>query len=115
MSGSVPEANQTVATLEALLAALKEFSGKQKQRVCVVCSCNPVLIAVNQKLPERWEANGYINSKGNPVAHADLWREAVRLSKEKQIELTARAPDQTEAEIMYEMGAGYFLPHLELT
>ena len=28
-----------------------------------------------------WVRNGFVNSKGKPLAHSDLWRDVVQLSK----------------------------------
>ena len=114
-SGELPEANQAAALLEALLAGLQEFSGKQKQTLCVVCGCPYIITAINQKSIAKWESNGYRTSKNEAVKHSTLWHAVYELSRAKQIELTARAPSGSETEIMYEMGAGYFLPHAKLT
>lgn len=110
MSGSVPEANQASATLEAAITGLREYSGRQKQTVCIVCSCPSVIFTINQRLIEKWRGNGFMTSKKKPVEHADLWKQVYQTANERQIELTARCPDTTETELMHEMGAEYFLP-----
>lgn len=114
-SGELPEANQAAALLEALLAGLQEYSGKQKQTLCIVCGCPYIITSINQKAMEKWESNGYKTSKNEAVKHSALWHAVYELSREKQIDLTARAPSGSETEIMYEMGASYFLPHSDLT
>lgn len=115
VSGEVLEANLASATLEALITALSVFSGKQKQTVCVVCSCPAVINAINQRFIDKWEANGFMTARNKPVEHANLWRRVYEVARERQIEIISRAPDSTETELFYEMGAEYFLPHSKLS
>lgn len=115
MSGEVQEANQASATLEALITGLKEYSGKHSMTVYVVCSCPTVIGAINQRFIDKWRANGFVTVKNKPVEHADLWRQVYDTADAKQIELKARCPDSTENELMYEMGASYFIPHASVT
>lgn len=111
ISGEIQEANQTSATLEAAITGLGEYSGKQKQKVCLVCSCPTVIGAINQRFIDKWRQNGFLTTKKKPVEHADLWKKMYSMAEEKQIELTSRAPDPSETELFYEMGASYFIPH----
>lgn len=77
----------------------------------MVCSCPTVIGAINQRFIDKWRENGFLTTKKKPVEHADLWKKMYSMAEEKQIELTSRAPDPSETELFYEMGASYFIPH----
>ena len=106
--------NQKGATLEAIIAALTRINDANTAHLTIICHTPGVIQAINQSLYTKWALNGWTNSRGKEVEYATEWQRIVQLIKDKAPEITARAPAADESEIMYQLGAGYFLPEAKM-
>lgn len=88
-SGTVYEDNTTENAL--VLKLLIEALGKLT-KTCIVSvntECGHVLSAANNRWVAGWEAAGWVNKKGKPVANWELWEEAYSLIKKHSVEFVA--------------------------
>lgn len=70
-SGKVEAATENQLTMMALLEALKRI--KKPVSIRVFTRCGHVLHALQNHWPRQWQAAGWLNARGKPVKHADLW------------------------------------------
>lgn len=109
------DGNQKAATLEAMMDALARISDGNEIPVLIICHCPGVIQAINQHQYLGWLRNGWKNSKGLEVEHADKWERVVKLFRQKTkkyesgaFNVKACAPSDQDAGIMDELGAGSF-------
>lgn len=105
------DGNQKAATLEAMMDALARISDGNEIPVTVICHCPGVIQSINQGLYRKWQANGWKNSKGDEVEHADKWERVVKLLAHKTKEVKATPPSDQDTPIMKKLGAETFDPH----
>ena len=115
------EGNQKAATLEAMMDAIARISDGNEIPVLIICHCPGVIQAINQHQYLGWLRNGWKNSRGLEIEHADKWERVIKLfrQKTKQYEtgafcVYASAPSDQDAGIMDELGAGSFEAHTNL-
>ncbi len=102
--------NHKGATLETMITAIDRIGDGNKIPVIIICHCSgDFMAAVNQGYYKRWSLNAWQNSKGIEVEHADLWERLYKLIEEKAKSLKARAPYDTETDIMRSLGAEGFI------
>lgn len=113
--------NQKAATLEAMMDALARISDGNEIPVLIVCHCPGVIQAINQEQYIKWLSNGWKNSKGLEIEHADKWERVIKLMKQKTKQfddgafgVKASAPSDQDALIMRKLGAGSFNPHTNI-
>ncbi|QGU00870.1 Ribonuclease HI [Candidatus Syntrophocurvum alkaliphilum] len=70
--------------LKAVIEALKMLK-VTGWKVEVYSDSAYIVNAFNQKWIENWERNGWKNSKKDPVANQDLWKELVELSSRNTV------------------------------
>lgn len=108
------DSNQKGATLEAMIDALARISDGNEIPVTVICHCPGVIQSINQDLYAKWQQNGWKNSRGDEIEHADKWERVVKLLAHKTKEVKAAAPSDQDATIMKKLGAETFDPHTNI-
>jgi ribonuclease HI len=82
--GGEPETTNQRMELQAVIEALKalKVSG---WKVNVYSDSAYVVNAFNQKWLDKWQRNGWINSKKEPVANQDLWKRLLELTRSNEV------------------------------
>lgn len=106
--------NQKGATLEALISSLTRINDGNEIPVTIICHCPGVITAINQSQYVTWSQRGWTNAKGAEVEHADKWQRVKALIDAKAPHIMARAPEDTEGEIMQKLGAETYDPHANI-
>lgn len=113
-SFSIEEATLNGATLEALATALSRLKEGRELNVTVICPAPHVICSINQRQYEKWEDNGWKNSKGEPVKNLVEWQLVAKMIKSKLSgRIEARAPSKDETDMIAALGGGYYMPHAE--
>jgi len=78
------ETNTTISRME-LLAAIKALEWVVKNydmntEVTLITDSSYVSNCFKQKWHRKWRKNGWVNSKGEPVANQDLWKRLLDLN-----------------------------------
>lgn len=83
--GETETTNQRME-LQAVIEALKalKVSG---WKVNVYSDSAYVVNAFNQKWLDKWQRNGWVNSKKEPVANQDLWKRLLKLTRPNEVRL----------------------------
>lgn len=85
-TGVTNQQMEILAAINGLKAFKKNVIGARRFFNCVLYSDSAYLInCVNQRWYEKWQSNGWINSKGQPVANKELWQEIVPFFEEPNI------------------------------
>lgn len=84
ISGGAPETTNQRMELTAAIEALKAL--KRPCRVRIYSDSAYLVNAFLQGWLERWQRNGWRNSKGDPVENRDLWEELLRLTALHEVE-----------------------------
>ena len=115
------DGNQKAATLEAMMDALARISDGNEIPVLIICHCPGVIQAINQHQYLGWLKNGWKNSRGLEVEHADKWERVVKLFRQKTkkyesgaFNVKACTPSDQDAWIMDKLGAGNFIAHTNM-
>lgn len=84
-SGAGGEARSTNQRMEirAVLEALRSLDGE----LVIVSDSTYVVNCFRDKWWARWQTNGWLNAKRQPVANVDLWRPLIELYHERRPEL----------------------------
>ncbi len=84
--GGEPETTNQRMELQAVIEALKalKVSG---WKVNVYSDSAYVVNAFNQKWLDKWQRNGWINSKKEPVANQDLWKRLLEFTRPNEIRM----------------------------
>lgn len=85
LSGGEAETTNQRMELTAVLQALQALKVKGWD-VVVHSDSAYVVNAVKQHWLEKWQANGWINSKKDQVANQDLWRQLLHLMKQNRVD-----------------------------
>jgi ribonuclease HI len=73
--------------IRAVLEALRALgTGAGRPPIDVVSDSTYVVNCFRDRWYERWERNGWRNSKRQPVANADLWRPLIELVRAGDVE-----------------------------
>ncbi len=85
-SGTIYEESTTenALVLELMIAALERLT--KTCFVSVNTECGHVLSAANNRWIAEWEAAGWMNKKGKPVANRELWQELAGLIRKHYVE-----------------------------
>ncbi|MGC8466264.1 MAG: ribonuclease H family protein [Acidimicrobiales bacterium] len=83
--GESPTTNQRME-LTAVIEALSANPGG----VVIVSDSTYVINCFKDRWWQKWQRTGWRNSKGEPVANADLWRRLIPLVTEREPEVTFR-------------------------
>lgn len=84
--GGEPQTTNQRMELQAVIEALKALKVKG-WKVKVHSDSAYVVNAFNQKWLDKWQRNGWRNSKKEPVANQDLWRSLLELTKANQVHI----------------------------
>ena len=117
----VVDGNQKAATWEAMMDALARISDGNVIPVSIICHCPGVIQAINQEQYIKWQSNGWKNSKGSEIEHAEKWERVVKLMNQKTkrfdsgaFGVKAYAPSEQDAEIMKKLGAKQSDPNINI-
>ncbi len=82
--GGEPETTNQRMELQAVIEALSalKVSGR---KVNVYSDSAYVVNAFNQKWLDKWQRNGWVNSKKEPVANQDLWKRLLELTRSNEV------------------------------
>lgn len=84
LSGAEPQTTNQRMELTAAIRALTAL--KHPCQVRLYSDSAYLINAFKQRWLDRWQRNGWRNSKGQDVENQDLWRELLRLANIHQIE-----------------------------
>ena len=86
LRGGEAETTNQRMELQAVIEALKalKVSG---WKVNVYSDSAYVVNAFNQKWLDKWQRNGWVNSKKEPVANQDLWRRLLELTRPNEVRM----------------------------
>ncbi|NLU50077.1 MAG: ribonuclease HI [Syntrophomonadaceae bacterium] len=84
--GRDPNTTNQRMELTAVIEALKALKVKG-WKVVVYSDSAYIVNAFRQRWLEKWQANGWRNSKSEPVANQDLWKELLSLCRKNQVEI----------------------------
>lgn len=84
LSGNAPHTTNQRMELTAALESLKAL--KYPCLVKLYSDSAYLINAFNQNWLNNWQANGWVNSKKDPVENQDLWRELLDLNRIHRIE-----------------------------
>ncbi len=90
ITGTALNVTNNVMEMTALIEALKlikENGLDQNNLIEIFCDSQYVVKGVEEWW-DKWEANGFLTSTGEPVKNIELWRELIGLSKEVRGKLT---------------------------
>lgn len=79
---------ENALTLALLLEALGILISPCQVRIYT--SCSHILNVMQNNWLARWDKNGWINAKGDPVKNADLWQKCMALGRNHYIEVDNR-------------------------
>ncbi len=85
ISGAAEDATSSRMEIMAVIKALQHI--KKPSKFLIHADSAYVVNAVRQNWFATWQRNGWINSKGNPVANRDLW-EMLLLEMEWHLSIT---------------------------
>ncbi|NLN86185.1 MAG: ribonuclease HI [Syntrophomonadaceae bacterium] len=82
--GGEPETTNQRMELQAVIEALSalKVSG---WKVNVYSDSAYVVNAFNQKWLDKWQRNGWFNSRKDPVANQDLWKRLLELTRDNEV------------------------------
>lgn len=86
ISGGEPATTNQRMELTAVIEALRALS-VEGWDVEVYSDSAYLVNAFNQGWLDRWQANGWKNSKKEPVANQDLWQELLKLCRKNRVRL----------------------------
>lgn len=84
ISGGAEETTNNRMELTAAIEALKAL--KEPCKVKVYSDSAYLVNAFNQGWIERWQKNGWVNSKKEKVENSDLWQELIELTAVHEVE-----------------------------
>ena len=86
LRGGEAETTNQRMELQAVIEALKalKVSG---WKVNVYSDSAYVVNAFNQEWLDKWQRNGWVNSKKEPVANQDLWRRLLELTRPNEVRM----------------------------
>jgi ribonuclease HI len=91
LSGGCLEASNNRMDILAVVTGLRAL--KVPCAVTVINNNAYIAEAVSKGWVYRWQASGWLNSEGQPTAHADLWQELIDLCGQHQVTLVWRRYD----------------------
>ncbi|RJX21368.1 MAG: ribonuclease HI [Desulforudis sp.] len=84
ISGSEKETTNQRMELKAALEALRVLDGTHDQ-VTLVSDSAYLVNCFRDRWYERWDRNGWVNAKKQPVQNRDLWQELISLAGRHQV------------------------------
>ncbi len=84
--GGEPQTTNQRMELQAVIEALKVLKVKG-WKVNVHSDSAYVVNAFNQNWLDKWQNNGWMNSKKEPVANQDLWKSLLELTRGNQVRI----------------------------
>lgn len=84
--GGEPQTTNQRMELQAVIEALKALKVRD-WKVNVHSDSAYVVNAFNQKWLDKWQGNGWMNSKKEPVANQDLWKNLLELTRNNQVQI----------------------------
>lgn len=82
--GSAAETTNQQMELRAAVEALRAL-GETRRRVTLFSDSAYLVNCFRDRWYERWERNGWVNAKKQPVQNRELWEELLRLSRRHQV------------------------------
>lgn len=84
ISGSAAETTNQRMELQAAVEALRAL-GETPRQVSLFSDSAYLVNCFKDRWYERWERNGWINAKKQPVLNRDLWQELLRLNRRHSV------------------------------
>lgn len=84
--GSEPETTNQRMELQAVIEALSALKVTGR-KVNVYSDSAYVVNALNQRWLDKWQRNGWVNSKKEPVANQDLWKRLLELIRANEVRI----------------------------
>ncbi|MEQ8200308.1 MAG: ribonuclease HI [Syntrophomonadaceae bacterium] len=84
--GAEPETTNQRMELQAVIEALSALK-VAGWKVNVHSDSAYVVNAFNQKWLDKWQRNGWVNSKKEPVANQDLWKQLLELTRANEVRI----------------------------
>ena len=83
--GTIEQATENQLTVTALDEGLKRLI--RPVRLTIWTDCKYVAGALTRSWPEQWEKDGWVNSKGKPVADAEKWQSVLGKIRIHEVEV----------------------------